>query len=686
MSAFHSWVIAFGVTLLSGPAFGQDALGEQRSMVVMLQTADAEGRAEGSMCAAALMLSSSGGRTLLLTANHVLDALDAANDDRKQAHLPPLKLTAQFANAVGHLYDLRPLAGLSSARLDYAVVEVVPQPGSPIVAPRSWAVLGLVEDPIKSSSSGNTVYQEVRAIGNNACQPWLVSASTEKVITVTGTDIVFETRFVDKGNSGGGLFAADGGLIGMVIETTGDKGTATQLSLIANELQAKHVVVDWTTKDYSALGEDSVTRGRPYADIVTQKSVRAALRSASGSSAAFRLLPESLPPYASEKALLGGGKAQDADNDFYVSIKDVLAGGQSVRLTFVDGTSKVLPVDLKASLMTKVNEMSGQQRDWFSYSGSRGHLNFIPPSQDESALVKSADIGFAPNALEHHLSRDDTIMARDNLLSSAELNGLTEHTNLLVPIGTRKFWYKVNFVNGASTPVHEQAIPDNELFDRSSYNYEGIHVVRSKEGVIFPYSYAYFQQPNPELGGMIVLHPPYGIQDGGELQFDVDGRGFVDASKQNLLWTTKPIRVRYFNSSTGKTVGPFSLPGFDVSAIRDGVLATFPQIRCKRTQPPGRCEVSNPKLLGQIRALRYSFTSESALHAAKLADFLMQVSNPEGRWILHKCENSSQPDCSVLKQQLGLSWEIPPSAKDFFYSVTMVDGRTLPVQRILLDQ
>lgn len=243
------WPIACAAVLsllpvLVGRAAAQSDLSEQKSLVVMLHSIDKAGQFEPTVCAAAIVLSTRNGHTLLLTANHVLDKMARENADRAKAKAPPVELGAAFFGSNGTFYRVSLKPGLADVDLDYAVVEVVMQDKIPNATPRSWKVIGSLENRASDAADGSA-YKDVRAIGYAGCQSWETSVSLEKVKGLNARGRVqFESRFVKTGTSGGGLFAEDGSLVGMVTDTDGSFGYAAPLDAILADLREKGLEFD----------------------------------------------------------------------------------------------------------------------------------------------------------------------------------------------------------------------------------------------------------------------------------------------------------------------------------------------------------------------------------------------------------------------------------------------------------
>ncbi|EJL34200.1 serine protease [Novosphingobium sp. AP12] len=684
MNPARVFMASICLTIMPTNSVAQASLDDQRSIVAMLQAADENGAPEDPFCAAALVMANSGGRTLLLTAQHVLDELDNRNLDRTQSAHAPLKLTVQFFGAVGRTYSVRRLPLLSNRTLDYAVLEVLPLNNAPIPAPRNWAVLGITQDFTKTTQTKVT-YQDVRAIGNNDCDPWMASASAEKIIAQAGTQIIFETHFIDKGNSGGGLFAADGGLVGLVTETTGDKGIALRLDVAVAELAVKHVEIDWKEKDYSELGQDSMSKGKPYAELFAASSVATRLIDTSNDGARYRLSAETLSEYPSSNTIAVAGRSENADTDFFVPFTEGLANDAKLTLQFVDGSNKTVSVDLRTPLLAKIAELAKDTTDWFSSHGVNGQVHFAGPR--EKGLIKRVDAGFSPEALEYRFSTVSAETA-DTFGKRPAYNVVELGKSIWRPADATSLWYSITFIDGTTTPATRYDIPEKNLYSSDFYSYRGIHITRSKDGTIFPYYYAYgFNGMFPD--GTINLLHPYGMRTYGRLQYDMDGKGFRDIYAQltygienPIPWTTKPIRVRYVNAETGQIVGPFDLSGFDVAAIRDATMPEFPRIACGGRTHPGTCEFDDPRALGHVRELRISFSSLTGLKPVKLGTLSTYWSKAGGATILAHCVKSQAPECISLKRQLNIAWDIPAGASDFFYTIVMRDGRILPPQRM----
>lgn len=243
----------------------------QNSAIVMLRSANARGDLEGTLCGAGIVLSSRNGRTLILTAQHVLVELARENEGIRKAAGQPMGLAAQFLGEAGSYRLAKPLPGLSSEKLDYAVLEVLSDDTRPLNDNFLWERLGDVRLP-GTAPAGGDAFQDVRAVGNSGCKPWNASVSTEKVITASPVEIKFETRFVAEGSSGGGLFGADGSLVGLVLDTDGSFGTALPLTSVLAELRTKHVAIDLAPAPQHAVMAPAGQSGAPGGSPARQHS------------------------------------------------------------------------------------------------------------------------------------------------------------------------------------------------------------------------------------------------------------------------------------------------------------------------------------------------------------------------------------------------------------------------------
>lgn len=675
----------WGALAAAGPVAAQSPGGTQNDLVAMLHSVDAAGQFDGSLCGSALVLSQSDGRTLLLTAKHVLAQLDEENDSRKLSGDPPVRLGAQFFGAVGTFHEVRPLPGVFNESLDYAVVEVIPRPGTTIAPPGSWNRLGALDgDDAQGDKPG---YQDVRAVGYSRCRPWAASASPEKVIAVGGTDITFETRFVDHGSSGGALFAVDGRLVGMVVKTDGDEGTARSIDVILSDLALKNVRTDLTYGVSAAM--DAAIRGQAvptYASQVKATSVSARVERTGGKGVRFRADLDDLGAPAYELKLVGGPDDRDVKYGIDLDIADALTRSYQVRIEFSDGSSVTLPIDFKAPLTARIKALADSDVAWL-YHRPGGAVVVGSPNYDVVGLVRYIDVGWSPDLMAHRAVFRYSGFEPPKLTGTAALNAVAENRVIVGPAGADRAWYRLTFADGSVTPPRALAFTPEEInLDRGQYGFARLFT--TPEGVVFSYRYKQDDVGAFQTGGSIALSRPYGLTGDYTMQYDLDGKGFLEAGQDRLPWMNAPFKVRFVEKATGAVTQVFSLPAPDSEAVGDDAPSTFPEVTCRRStaREGAACWFRDFRAIGHVKTWRMSFVSEARLQNAALADLRTIWRSAEGRARIRECRNSYSPACLEWRRNLGGWWDAPAGATDFYYSVTMKDGRTLPAQRVSLAQ
>lgn len=77
---------------------------------------------------------------------------------------------------------------------------------------------------------------DVYSIGYARGQPWTTNTEPDSFARVTDTEIIFESGFIEKGQSGGGLFSQDMQLLGMVTGDERVQGRAIRVNVLKNEI------------------------------------------------------------------------------------------------------------------------------------------------------------------------------------------------------------------------------------------------------------------------------------------------------------------------------------------------------------------------------------------------------------------------------------------------------------------
>lgn len=171
--------------------------------------------AQGQTIGAGITIDRSGNYLYIMTCRHVV----WSGDD------PVPDITVTFFSAPSKPFPAV-VMNASDVDLDLALVGVqTSTPGLPAV---KQFVVGSVDD---LSLGGR-----VRSIGHPSGVLWRVAGNPERFSRRTGADFEFETGIADEGSSGGGVFNACGGLIGMTKRAGNGLGVATRIDRILDKL------------------------------------------------------------------------------------------------------------------------------------------------------------------------------------------------------------------------------------------------------------------------------------------------------------------------------------------------------------------------------------------------------------------------------------------------------------------
>lgn len=666
---------------------------DEKSITVMLRSIDAQGRPVGELCGSAIMLSNSNGRVVLVTAQHVVDQLENA----KLLHGGDVVLGAQFFGLAGSYFATRHLAGIRESRLDYTILEVVNRPGLTIPPPKSWKLIGEGIDIPNMVETGATKPIDVRTIGNGNCNPWRTTISTQKIVTTSVNSIEFEQSIVSEGNSGGGLFGADGSLIGLVVTADSDNAQAIPFTTIASELEGQNLAIDLKALDYEAIitqlndkqsgktaghagqnGQENVAiaEAPKNAERATPENASFEFQRVSGDSASFRANLRDVGVSPQQTVLRSGNFSVIAGYNFKIPLDKMFAKDWVADFTFRDGSVITdIPVNLSESVQDAISKTK-QKLAQFQYSAYGGNFRFLYPDRD---LIDHVMGGWSPDKLNMKLVERAEKQNASYSKDPASLNTVWYAASLPRPIGKTSFFYRVTFLDGSSTDIMEYKIPENDL----QQSYDRYETYSLEDGIIFQYRYSGYPAGS---GGAIQLTPPPGLGlHNPRLEYDVDSRGFIAADSQRIPWPEGKYKVRYVSVS-GEVVGPFTLPKPELRSIVETSSTTILTIECTRTRSRQLCMVNNLNDVAGAREIKISFRSQSRLENIAVPDLTAQVRTAEGRNRFEECKRLSGEECIDFGRKLGLVWDIPTSANDFYYSVAMKSGRKTPVIRVALPE
>jgi S1-C subfamily serine protease len=171
--------------------------------------------ANGQSIGAGIVLGRQGNYIYIATCKHVVWSETGKLSD----------VFVMFFNATDRKFAATVLDTADEA-LDLAVVAVsmdgVPSPAA--------LIIGNIDD----LSLGSTV----RSIGHPAGVLWRVAASPEKYSRKRGAEIEFESTIADEGSSGGALFNACGGIVGMITRAGNGLASASRMDQVLAKLAA----------------------------------------------------------------------------------------------------------------------------------------------------------------------------------------------------------------------------------------------------------------------------------------------------------------------------------------------------------------------------------------------------------------------------------------------------------------
>lgn len=128
-------------------------------------------------------------------------------------------------------------------------------------------------------------------------------------------------------------------------------------------------------------------------------------------------------------------------------------------------------------------------------------------------------------------------------------------------------------------------------------------------------------------------------------------------------------------------IGPFSPPGFELSVVREVSNGGFLDLACNRKTGNFQCRIDDVAKIGLIHSISVSFVPKKAMKPVTLGDPAPYWRAKEGRELFRLCHRNTLAECDHLRGELRTARAVPPGTTDFYYAVTMIDGRTLSPQR-----
>lgn len=179
-----------------------------------------EGKQNGTTSfGAGIVIGARAGRIYIATARHVVKSGRTAATDIKVKFkfLPGEKYEAKLLEHPGTDLDLTVLS-VSTAGDDIPVSEF------------NFKVLG-DSGQLKRRS-------DVYPLGNPSAKAWGVALNPEKVDTIKGSVITFQSSYIQKGHSGGALLDGCGDIVGLIVRDSPPNGEALRMESVMQELKS----------------------------------------------------------------------------------------------------------------------------------------------------------------------------------------------------------------------------------------------------------------------------------------------------------------------------------------------------------------------------------------------------------------------------------------------------------------
>ncbi len=207
------WVCLFG---FATTAWSQTKnLDKSLPTVVMI-----EGKHSGTTSfGAGIVIGAKAGRIYIATANHVVRSGRTAATDIK----------VQFKFLPGEKYPAK-LLEHPTTKFDLTVISVSTTGGEIPVDEFMFKVMG--------DSSQLKRRSDVHPLGNPGAKAWGVALNPEKVDGIKGSQITFQSSYIQKGHSGGALLDSCGDIVGLIVRDSPPNGEALRIESVVQELQS----------------------------------------------------------------------------------------------------------------------------------------------------------------------------------------------------------------------------------------------------------------------------------------------------------------------------------------------------------------------------------------------------------------------------------------------------------------
>lgn len=661
MTVLRWTCVAAAMLAMSLPAQAAD----QRALTVMLTGRGADGQSDGSLCAAGIIIGQSDARTLILTANHVVETIEAANEDGAES-----RLHAEFWGRRGATFpvDVLDSAGLRSRSLDYAVL-AVSSPGVPALEDESFAVLGGL------SFEGGP--DRVVSIGNPDCRPWDRDAEPKAVVSSTSLEIVFESS-VTGGASGGPLFTADGALVGMVTNTDGRRGIARPFDLIRELLTAQNLAMDLKLPPEPEFVPVASAYDEPQPPIVTAirpSDFALAVHSVNGREVTFNL---SSPPAVSDQInrVEGFGGIYNDWQSWRFSLKqdEISRAPEKLTVIFDDESRLEVPVDTARLVREHLSEVSRQAPHWLDCTD--GFYCRLWNSVQSLPLFTRLEIGFER---DHPIYFVECSACRGPEAGSPMRDGLVDLTGLeavLIPSGATELFYRLT-LGDQVTPAMSHKLGEPRLRNRPP---RPMLVRSSTPGGPPLYASA---DTALDTGVMAIQFP--GRFATALQRADTDGRGYLPVT--NLVpWPAgDEFAVELTDPDTTATFGPYRYRIDKLELLK--TTAPFPAIdtlfECRRIEARRLCGVEDLSKLYLIKSVQIGHTAPDALRPMAIGAMGDDLLDDASRKRLSRCDLRS---CAADYGRYGAVVEIPDDASDFYYQVELTNSQRSAVIRMPLPR
>lgn len=660
MTVLRWTCVAAAMLAMSLPAQAAD----QRALTVMLTGRGADGQSDGSLCAAGIVIGQSDARTLILTANHVVETIEAANEDGAES-----RLHAEFWGRRGATFpvDVLDSAGLRSRSLDYAVL-AVSSPGVPALEDESFAVLGGL------AFEGGP--DRVVSIGNPDCRPWDRDAEPKAVVSSTSLEIVFESS-VTGGASGGPLFTADGALVGMVTNTDGRRGIARPFDLIRELLTAQNLAMDLRVPPEAESLPGGPPMGEPQTPIAMEtrpSEFPTVVDFVNGREVIFSL---SAPPSVSDRI----DRVEGFDgfyNDgsswrFDLPETEINRPPAIVTVIFDDESRLEVPVDPARLVADYLSTVALQPPSWLGCNRRSCSIGY---SLRNVPLFTRVELGFEPDRPIYFVECFD---CRGPRPGSPQRDGLVDLTGLegfLIPSGATRVFYRLT--------LGDQVAPimSHELEDPWLANVSPRPMLIPSESPGGPPLYA---SADTALDKRLMTLRFPGQFERALQRADTDGRGYLPAGGV-IPWPVEgEFAVELIDRDTAETFGPYRYRVDKLELLQ--TTAPYPAMDtlfdCRKIEARRLCGVRDLSKLYLIKSVQIGSTRPNALRRLAISSMDDDLLDDEARARLARCDLRR---CAADYERYGAVVEIPDDASDFYYQVELTNSQRSAVIRMPLPR